>query len=161
MHRRSGFTLIEVMIVVAILAVVIAIAVPGLLTARKNANETTAIGALKTINSAQALFREADRDQDGVPDFGTLAELVTHGYLIDETLAGGTKQGYTFVTAPAAADPTSSHYAVAHPAFYGHTGDRAFCTNAAGVIYYTTATIPLSGPLVTHGVIPADCTAVQ
>jgi len=76
--RSAGFTLIELMIVVAIIAIIAAIAIPNLLSARLNANETAAIATLRTISTAQAQFQQrakADVDNDGVGEFGFLREL--------------------------------------------------------------------------------------
>jgi prepilin-type N-terminal cleavage/methylation domain-containing protein len=76
--RVLGFTLIELMIVIAIIAIIAAIAIPGLLRARMAANEGNASASLRSLASAQASFAKAcsvDQDTDGQGEFGTLNEL--------------------------------------------------------------------------------------
>jgi prepilin-type N-terminal cleavage/methylation domain-containing protein len=68
---KKGFTLIELMIVIAIIAIIAAIAIPGLLQSQRAANERNASASLKTITSAQADFRANDRDKNKVNDFWT------------------------------------------------------------------------------------------
>jgi type IV pilus assembly protein PilE len=69
--QKNGFTLIELMIVIAIIAVIAAIAIPGLITSQRSANERSASTSLKTITSAEADFRANDRDGNRVNDFWT------------------------------------------------------------------------------------------
>jgi hypothetical protein len=134
--------LLGLMVGIALDAVLIGVAVAGLSHARYDRqNETSAIGALKTISSAQALFREGDKENDGNLDYGTLAELGAAGTtgLIDAVLASGTKQGYLFQGGYGLSTSEFIWFATAEPMLPGTTGDRYFAVNQEGVVYYTTS----------------------
>lgn len=76
--NKKGFTLIELMIVVAIIAIIAAIAIPGLLRARIASNESSAIGTLRTLSTSELQFQQgahADQDADGTGEFGVFNEL--------------------------------------------------------------------------------------
>mgnify|MGYP003572140273 CR=1 FL=1 len=138
MRKTSGFTLIELMIVIAIIAIIAAIAIPNLIEARKSGNETAAIGSIKTISSSQALFRESDKEGDGNLDYGTVTEL-SSAKLIDQILGSGTKQGYLFQVSYSSLSSEFLWYAVANPSLPTTTGDRYFCGTQEGVVYYTSS----------------------
>jgi prepilin-type N-terminal cleavage/methylation domain-containing protein len=124
-QNRSGFTLIELMIVVAIIAIVAAVAIPGLLGARKAASESAVISALRTVSTAQARYRLR---------FGTYATLatLTANLVIDDSFADAQRNGYVFAE-PAA--PTPYAWALAAgPVSPGVTGDRYFFVDESGVI---------------------------
>jgi type IV pilus assembly protein PilA len=136
LSNKKGFTLIELMIVIAIIAIIAAIAIPNLIEARKHGNEAAAIGALKTTNTAETLFREGDKESDAILDYGNLQEL-SNTTLIDGVLGSGTKQGYVFRVEASTSTGEFLWFATANPASPTTTGDRYFATNHAGVIYYT------------------------
>jgi prepilin-type N-terminal cleavage/methylation domain-containing protein len=74
----KGFTLIELMIVIAIIAIIAAIAIPSILRHRISANETASAGSLKTISSSEALFKDAhkvDQNSNGAGEYGLLGEM--------------------------------------------------------------------------------------
>src|SRR5688572_15305987 len=78
---KKGFTLIELMIVIAIIAVIAAIAIPGLLAAQRPSNERNASTSLKTITTAEADFRSNDRDGNRAMDFWTLDVYALYGMM--------------------------------------------------------------------------------
>lgn len=135
MNSKRGFTLIELMIVIAIIAIIAAIAIPNLLDARKAANEASAIASLRAIHSAQNIYREQDKDGNGTLDYATNLTLLTNAALVDEQLGSGTKQGYLFNYTDPSTMFTWSY--VAAPDELGDSGDRAFFINHTGVLRYT------------------------
>lgn len=136
---RRGFTLVEIMIVVAIIALLAAIAIPNLLRARVNANETAAIAAMRTISTALESYRAA-QPTPSYPD--ALADLssATPPY-IDSTLSGAVdaataRQGYYYTYVQSSANQYTLNAA---PAVPNTTGTRYFFVDESGVIRSDTA----------------------
>lgn len=139
----------NVAIIVGLFIVIAAVAVPNLIETRKQGNESASIGALKTLGTAQSLFREADKDGDSTLDYAAnLGELVGTN-LIDQVLGGGAKQGYFFRVVHSHTTSEFLWSAAADPIAPRITGERYFVTNHEGVTYYTT-----TGPIPLH---PSTC----
>ena len=146
--NRHGFTLIELMIVIAIIAIIAAIAIPNLIEARKGSNEAAAIGALRTLTTAQALFREGDKDGNGKFDYASSLGQLSAAGLIDPALASGTKQGYHFVIVPSANSSSGDFFTfTAAPRSPGKSGDRSFFVDETGVIRATNPCPPGQVPV--------------
>lgn len=139
MKKNAGFTLIELMIVVAIIAIIAAIAIPNLLRSRLQSNEAGAIGNLRTINGAETAFHSANSQYAQTFDgLTTATPPFLDGTSASWTAATG-KQGYVYTLAAGATGGTQNYAANARPVTFGTTGNRSFFTQADGVVRFTTA----------------------
>lgn len=127
MNKSSGFTLVELMVVVAVLSIIAALSLPSLVSARKAGNEAATISSLRTLSTVNIAYRMRYQSYAS-----SLAALTTVGY-VDSVLGSGTKSGYTFAYSAA----TDSWSVTASPILPGTTGDRGFFVDDSGVIRFS------------------------
>ena len=150
-HRdSSGFTVVELLIVIAIILIIAAIAIPNFFRARMAANEASAVSACRSITSAEITFNNyyqkgfsSTLAQLGPPPSGPSS--ITNADLIDTVLASGEKSGYEFVYTPTSLQGIiySNYLVNANPSSLDVTGTRYFFVDSSGVIRVST-TAPAS-----------------
>lgn len=159
MRKSSkGFSLIELLIVVAIILIIAAIAIPNLLRSRIAANQASAVGSLRTLNTAEITF-SSTYNTGFTSTLSYLAPpttgnpVATAAGLIDSVLAGGSKSGYSFTYSAGASDSTGrvDTYAITAVPISSNTGTNYYYTDNSGVIRQNSTTTasgtdsPISG----------------
>jgi prepilin-type N-terminal cleavage/methylation domain-containing protein len=163
--RTRGFTLIELLIVIGVVSILFAIAVPWLLNARMSANEASAISSLEAITHAQALYKEVCGKGRYAASLPALAEPppATGVSFLSPDLTSGeivVKNGYQILLRAEAgetpvkgcndADTVATYVVTADPLRPGNSGRRYFATNGSRVLYEHTETLadkmPDTGP---------------
>ena len=135
LRRRRGFSLIELLIVIAIILIIITFALPKLTRARMYAQETAAIAAIRTIHTAQVqYYSQFGRYATSLAELGPPASgnaNIASADLIDVTLSAGLKQGYKFVVSGLQGGYTIS----AIPEPYGTSGNRTFYSDQTMAVH--------------------------
>jgi type IV pilus assembly protein PilA len=139
-RKAQGFSLIELLIVVAIILIIAAIAIPNFMRARESANESSAVSSIHAVNTAQIAYSSAN---PGIGFSALLTDLgPAGGGYIDSSLATGTKAGYKFTYVQSTTSTPSQGYTFnADPITRGVTGQRSFYSDQNNATHYNQNTV--------------------
>ncbi len=156
MKKDKGFSLIELLIVIAIILIIAAIAIPNLMRSKMAANEASAISSIRSINTAQIAYNAT------FPNIGYASSITVLGppsgsaclasgdatssnaCLLDNVLQTGTKSGYSFAISNTTGSPVTTYQLNSDPVNPGGTGQRHFYSDASGVIRYNQGSVASS-----------------
>ncbi len=127
------------MVVITLIIVIAAIAIPNLMRSRMTANEGAAIGALRTIANAESQFQSQAINPfpSGMGQYGDINDLAGQTPpLIDPVLATGVRQGYAFLVTPGGVDGSPTYAANADPIMMNSSGGRGFYVDETAVIRF-------------------------
>lgn len=142
MREQEGFSLIELLIVVAIILIISAIAIPSYLRSRMQANEASAVGSVRMINTSAVTYSSTyvnlgfPANMSDMGGANPCTATSTSACLLEDILAQGTKSGYSFTWAGDGQTPSVAYSLAATPLVLGSSGQRMFCTDQGGVIRF-------------------------
>jgi type IV pilus assembly protein PilA len=137
-NKQKGFSLIELLIVVAIILIIAAIAIPNLLRSKMAANEASAVGSMRTLNTSSVAYSTTYGNYPpSITSLGpSSSPSSTTADLIDSVLSTGTKSGYSFAWS---AGTSNLSYSITATPVSTSTGQRSFYTDQSGVIRAATS----------------------
>ena len=171
-NHDDGFTLVEILVTMAIIAVIAALAIPGLLRSRASANEASAIASVRAINGAEAAYAASCGGGGYAATLAALGLAPPGGIpFVENDIQAGSKSGYLLalsaeagsnVVLPAAStcnsaatDTVTDYHTSAVPISPGFTGQRSFASNQQGAIYQDLTGAAIANP-VPPGTTPLD-----